>query len=412
MKRKAVSGIRLTLLLVGMLTLAFNIQPVKASGTIYIRADGSVDPPDAPIYTGDNVTYTLTDNISDEVVVERDHITVDGAGYTLQGTGAYLSEGIKLWGRSNITIKNVEVINFYYGIFLVYSSNNTLTGNTVLNNKDGIRLYRSGNNNLAGNIASNNEWSGIFLDISSDNVLTGNTVSNNDDGINLWDSSNNIFAGNIASSNNRYGIWVRTPNTPSNNVLTGNTALNNTFGVYLGYSSNNVIFHNNLINNTFQAGSTNGYANTWDDGYPSGGNYWSDYSTRYPSVGDEYQGENQDILDADGIWDHPYEIGVDNIDNYPLVESWTPLPRTIGELKAKIEELGSEDEIDNQGVVKGLIAKLNVAQKLVDKGKTDEAKSILQEDFIPQVQNLENIHITVEAADILIQSAEYIISNV
>ena len=42
MKLKAVSGIILTLLFIGM--LAFDIQPVKASGNIYIRADGSVDP--------------------------------------------------------------------------------------------------------------------------------------------------------------------------------------------------------------------------------------------------------------------------------------------------------------------------------------------------------------------------------
>jgi len=39
-----------------MLALAFNIQPVKASGSIYIRADGSIDPPTAPIFTMDNVT--------------------------------------------------------------------------------------------------------------------------------------------------------------------------------------------------------------------------------------------------------------------------------------------------------------------------------------------------------------------
>jgi hypothetical protein len=48
--RKTVSGILLFLLLVSTLTLAFNIQPVKAEGeTIYIRADGSVYPPTAPI---------------------------------------------------------------------------------------------------------------------------------------------------------------------------------------------------------------------------------------------------------------------------------------------------------------------------------------------------------------------------
>ncbi len=80
-------------------------------------------------------------------------------------------------------------------------------------------------------------------------------------------------------------------------------------------------------------------------------------------------------------------------------------------MKTEIEELGLEGEIDNQGIVKSLIAKLNVAQKLVDKGKIDEAKSTLEDDFIPQVQGLTSIHITVEAADILIQSAEYILSH-
>jgi len=94
-ERKAVLGMMLTLLLIGMLTLAFNIQPVKASGTIYIRADGSVDPEGTPISSIDNITYTLTDNIvgdvpewSSAIVVERDNIVVDGAGYTLQGTGS------------------------------------------------------------------------------------------------------------------------------------------------------------------------------------------------------------------------------------------------------------------------------------------------------------------------------------
>ena len=49
MKKKAISGVILTLLLTSMLTLAFNIQPVNAARTIYIIADGSVYPPTAPI---------------------------------------------------------------------------------------------------------------------------------------------------------------------------------------------------------------------------------------------------------------------------------------------------------------------------------------------------------------------------
>ena len=46
---KAVSGIMLTLLLIGMLTLTFNVQPVTATGTICFRTDGSVDYPTTPI---------------------------------------------------------------------------------------------------------------------------------------------------------------------------------------------------------------------------------------------------------------------------------------------------------------------------------------------------------------------------
>lgn len=87
--RRTVSGAVLFLLLVSGLVLMFKIQQAKAggTGTIYIRADGRVDPPDAPISTQDNVTYVFTDNINDSIVIERDNIVVEGAGYKVQGIG-------------------------------------------------------------------------------------------------------------------------------------------------------------------------------------------------------------------------------------------------------------------------------------------------------------------------------------
>lgn len=53
---------------------------VQAQGTVYIRSDGTIDPPSTPIVTVDNVTYTLIANVSGPIVIERSHITLDGAG--------------------------------------------------------------------------------------------------------------------------------------------------------------------------------------------------------------------------------------------------------------------------------------------------------------------------------------------
>jgi len=54
--------------------------------------------------------------------------------------------------------------------------------------------------------------------------------------------------------------------------------------------------------------------NVWNDGYPSGGNYWSDYTGV-----DEKSGPNQDQPGSDGIGDTPYFIDGYNQDRYPLM---------------------------------------------------------------------------------------------
>ena len=298
----------LTLLFIGILSLTFDIQQVEASGTIYIRADGSIWGT-TDIMTVDNVTYTFTANINDSIVVERNNITIDGAGYTVQGTGS--GTGIDLSYRNNVTLKNVEVTNFNNGIYLLYSTNNTVTGNTASNGIDGISLYSSSNNTLAGNNVSSNNYDGIYLGQSSNNNIIGNTASNDESGIHLSDSTNNTVTGNTVSSNGYEGIYIV---TSSNNTVTGNTASNNSYGIFLYHSSNNTLFHNNLINNTVQASVTTGYVNTWDDGYPSGGNYWSNYT-----------GVD---LDHDGIGDTEHVIDANNTDNYPLMGMFSDFKAT------------------------------------------------------------------------------------
>jgi hypothetical protein len=56
--------------------------------------------------------------------------------------------------------------------------------------------------------------------------------------------------------------------------------------------------------------SSDGSPNTWDNGYLSGGNYWSDYRTRYPGAVEN---------DSSAIWNASYVIDANNTDKYPLM---------------------------------------------------------------------------------------------
>jgi len=249
---KPVSGVMLTWLLIGMMTLSFNVQPVKASGTIYIRADGSVEGTDK--IQRDGNTYTFVDDINDSIVVERDNIVIDGAGYALQGTGAYKSKGIDLTSRTNVTIRNIQIINFYYGIYLGSSSNNnTISGNNIIaNNYDGVELYSSSNNTISGNSITANFY-GVRLYSSSHNTLSKNNVTaitaNDFYGIYLYESSNNTLIENNITNNSEVGIWL---DCSSYNVLKGNSMAHNTrnFGVD-GISSGdfiNYVDDSNMVN--------------------------------------------------------------------------------------------------------------------------------------------------------------------
>jgi len=253
--RKVASEIMLILLTIGILSLAFNIQPAKSewTGTVHIRADGSIDPPDAPITTDDNVTYTLTGNITspgDGIVVERSNILIAGVGYTVEG--AESGCGLNLVAVDNITVNDLTVKNFKVGIRLYNSSNNSIIRNNITtNNDDGIRLYKSSNNIVSGNNITNN-WHGIRLSSSSNNSIYGNDITLNvANGIFLWASQkNNIYSNNISNCRS-----VMIDHYSSNNTLQNNIITNCEYGIYLSYgSSNNVLRNNVLAYNTYNFG--------------------------------------------------------------------------------------------------------------------------------------------------------------
>jgi len=117
-----------------------------------------------------------------------------------------------------------------------------------------------------------------------------------------------------------------------NATIRNNMMQNCSLGIYLQDSASNFIYHNNFINNTLQAYVRALYTptaycnNTWDNGYPSGGNYWSEYTDV-----DNNSGPYQNITgNPDGIWDNPYIINENNTDRYPFANLYDDTPPTIG----------------------------------------------------------------------------------
>jgi len=185
----------------------------------------------------------------------------------------------------NVTIANLTIGNAPFGIYLFYSNNSKVMGNKVLNCNLGIFLRHSNETLVKNNIILNANLTGIEIYHATNNTVIGNKISN----------CSGIYGGIsiIYSSNNEVRL---------------NLIANNTYGIHVYQSSQNKIFHNNFINNENQY-FVSGSINKWDDGYPSGGNYWSDYKGK---------DENND-----GIGDTSYFIDEENEDRYPLMNPIT-----------------------------------------------------------------------------------------
>ncbi|MEM4455098.1 MAG: NosD domain-containing protein [Thermofilaceae archaeon] len=312
MLERRFSSILLTVVLVFSV---FSVEPVGAvwtGGKIYIRADGRIEPANAPITTRDGVTYTLTDDVTTEgIVIERDNIILEGNEHKVAGRG--WGGGIRLENRRNVVVRNLKIEKFYYGIYLIESSNITITRNTISNNSRGIALYDSSGNTISGNTITSNNDDGIYLWYSSGNRIVGNTIANNRRyGIYLEYSSGNRIVGNTIAKND-YGIYLWW--FSKGNTVAGNTIAKNDYGIYLEYSSGNRVFLNNFIGNYRQVSSKDS-VNVWDNG--SRGNFWSDY-------------KGSDV-NNDGVGDTPYTIDEKNVDRYPSIHPYEGFPVEITSL--------------------------------------------------------------------------------
>ena len=186
---------------------AISAQPAQSQtvGAVYILSDGTVQSSvnaTLPIQQDGN-EYTFTDNlIVTAFVIQRNHVTIDGAGFVLSGQ---VDRGIDLSFASNVTVKNVQLAGLFIdAVYISGSSSHTITGCTIENNGNGI----------------------TFLDTAYNNIV-GNFIRDNDIGLNLIDASNNVFRSNQLDNNYNIAVYGTEPSHFINYMDDSNTISDN-----------------------------------------------------------------------------------------------------------------------------------------------------------------------------------------
>ena len=270
---------------------------------------------------GENVNTTVIDGSGLGTVIEISAGKVAIMNLTVKNSGASIQDSaIELSNVENCSISgNVLIDDGYNGIMLYQSVRNTVIANVVEETGlNGIILYGSDNDTVSENTVQNASFYGIVLQNSSGCNVKDNIVTSNYEGIALVNSNGNSVSHNTVTGSVSRGIRLDDPSDYNNfteNIVTNNDG----YGFWMWYSSHNLFYHN-LCNNTNNilvlSSPEHGYnsTNTWDNGYPAGGNYWSDYKGQ-----DVYSGPYQNETGSDGIGDTPYVIDKYNVDRYPLM---------------------------------------------------------------------------------------------
>jgi len=325
-----------------MLTLTSGIQPVKTETTIvvpddYVTIQEAVNNAnDGDIIFVRNAVYHENVVINKSVALvgeDKCNTIIDGnrTGYVICVEGKWFDPPI-----NNAQIVNFTLQNGIYGVGLIGAHYTLVKNNNILNmSEDGICLSHSdfvqiSDNVISGSIGGIMLWSGSCYNKIINNTMKGGWLA-------LCDYCfHNVAIGNKISDVEE-AIYLRSGGYAIyaiNNTFAENIIANCSVAVYLDeeWGGRCAFYHNNFINNTQQVViGFKGYSvnNTLDDGYPSGGNYWSDYAGA-----DLFSGPYQNETGSDGIGDTPYIIDKSNQDNYPLTNPWSPLPPIPGDVNS------------------------------------------------------------------------------
>jgi parallel beta-helix repeat protein len=292
LERKAAFAGSLLLVFSVVFLIAELSSATAQTGAIRIGADGQVSPASAPVSTSDGVTFTLTANILDQtIIIEKNNITLEGNGHTLEGTNVVGGKGVDLSERVGVTVKNLQLATCYYGVFLSNSVGNKLVGCVISNCPYGIRAESS----------------------STENAVSGCNVTHNTYGVWFSNSDRNSFTGNNMQNNLYVGLYL---NASQASVITSNSFANNGNGVYLTQSDSN-IYLNNFLNNSADAyseASRSNWSSTERVSYSFGG------VARESFVGNYWSSSINADGNGDGVADAPRVVAGGEADAYPLVQ--------------------------------------------------------------------------------------------
>lgn len=239
-------------------------------------------------------------------------------GNTIDVLGPY-SRGITSANNPVISQNTINIVgNYTYGISTPTGS---VSGNTIM--AAGIYTY-----GIYSWGAQSVSFSGNTINATGDNAYgillngqyataTGNVIqagTSNGTGI----MTNALTYSNFGNNSILFtstGLFLSS-HTSYNLTFQGNYLLNDTVAFNMTGDSTNLFFHNSFINSTSYT-INGGYSATWDNGYPSGGNYWSNYTGV-----DLLSGPGQNLTGSDGIGDAQFNLTSINVDHYPLMAPW------------------------------------------------------------------------------------------
>ncbi|MBN2014476.1 MAG: DUF2341 domain-containing protein, partial [Candidatus Altiarchaeota archaeon] len=304
------------------------------SSEIYFSTSNYLD--DCSILNEPGTTYYLQKDIINStkttcINITANNIILEGQGHTVDGINTTSTYGIYILRPSqqttNITVKNLEITDWYNGVANYYANNNTFYNITSELNYYGVYFGYTNYTNLTESTISNS-LIGLWMLYSSFNTVYNSTFTScSYEGVRIGaDSTYNIFSNMTVSNGLNRGIFIE---YAQNNTIKDSRIENNAgSGIYVywaGFSptENNKIY-NNLFNNTNNSiiNMFTAYINNWNttnqtgtriysSGTNIGGNYWTN------ATGTGYSDTCNDT-NEDGFCDDPYTLAANNTDYLPL----------------------------------------------------------------------------------------------